>query len=247
MPRLPLWILLPNSLHITLTVLWCPFDSLMAAYRRVVAARYQKYQPHRLTPAQTALYRPQNVTTGHLARATVYRSYAVQKSLLTLGNSFAIVSNVERLNKSSASAPTSLIRTISGSLRPLDKDLKLTRLQAIDRVQRLHEKFQEYWLYPPWLVLPDGHFLVATMPVERMLAEIEKHGHPIGIVGPAQITMEQDSILVMHFRKDSRSRKTVEASAQEAKALVDEANLEAKRLARELAGQNIRELHRGQE
>jgi hypothetical protein len=153
------------------------------------------------------------------------------------------------LNKSTApntETGLSLVRTIAVASRKLDEDMNLSPLQAIDRLQKLHGKFQKHWYGSPWLVLVDGHPLPASVPVGKMLEEIEKHGEPIGIVGVARITKRQDSVLVMNFREDERSQKTVEKSAQDAKALVDKANEQADKIAKEIAEQKIHELHRGQ-
>ncbi|HEV2395719.1 MAG TPA: hypothetical protein VGS27_02095 [Candidatus Sulfotelmatobacter sp.] len=93
----------------------------------------------------------------------------------------------------------------------------------------------------------DGHPLPASVPVGKMLEEIEKHGEPIGIVGVARITKRQDSVLLMNFREDKQSKKTVEKSAQDAKALVDKANEHADKISKEMAEREIQGLHGGQE
>jgi hypothetical protein len=55
------------------------------------------------------------------------------------------------------------------------------------------------------------------MPVEKMLADIEEHGQPIGMVGIAWLKYsKRPGVLRMMFRKDAKSLKTVERSAQEA-------------------------------
>ncbi|MCU1301522.1 MAG: hypothetical protein JWQ87_1806 [Candidatus Sulfotelmatobacter sp.] len=142
-------------------------------------------------------------------------------------------------------AEHALIRTIAGASRRLDRDLTLSPLQAIDRLQKFNVKFQKYWLAAPWLVLEDSYVLPAPMPVAAMLEKIGKHGQPIGIVGVAQVTKQQDSVLVMHFRKDDRNRKRVEDSAQAAKAILDKANEEAARLAKEIFEKKIQSIHGG--
>lgn len=110
-----------------------------------------------------------------------------------------------------------LIRTIAGASRRLDEDLDLSPLQAIDRLQKLDAKFREQWIDVPQLVLGDGHTLPANMPVPQMLTEIAEHGIPIGIVGTALLKSTQRyTVLRMMFRKDEKSWKTVEASAQAA-------------------------------
>ena len=111
-----------------------------------------------------------------------------------------------------------LIRTIAGAARPLDEDLNLSPLQAIDRLQKFSEKFRELWLYySPWLVLKDGWTLAAQMPVQDMLADIKTHGEPVGIVGIAELTFsKRDAVLRLYFRKDKKSRETVDASAGQA-------------------------------
>ena len=152
------------------------------------------------------------------------------------------------LNKStgpSAETGLSLVRTIAVASRKLDDDMNLSPLQAIDRVQKLDAKFKKHWYLSPWLVLADGHPLLASVPVAKMLEEIEEHGAPIGIVGVAHITTRQDSVLVMKFRKDERSQKIVEKSAHDAKALADKASEEAARLAKEIVERQMQELHGG--
>lgn len=117
-----------------------------------------------------------------------------------------------------SSAERTLIRTIAGAQRPLDEDLNLTSLKAIDKLQNLNEKFREQWIHPsPWLVLEDCWVLPANMPVAKMLEDIEQHGKPIGIVGAALLKFSNKyAILRMMFRKDEKSRKTIDASAQAA-------------------------------
>src|SRR5437899_4223571 len=102
----------------------------------------------------------------------------------------------------------SLIRMIAGATRKLDTDLNMTKLQAIDRLQKLDAQFRENWYGHPWLVLEDCFTLPANMPVTAMLAEIEKHGSPVGIVGVASITPRRDHVFAMNFRADSKARKT---------------------------------------
>jgi len=101
----------------------------------------------------------------------------------------------------------------------------LSPLQAIDRLQRLRNQFHEQWIGPsPWLVLEDCFTLPATMPVQKMLEEIEEHGQPIGIVGMALLTeSNRHAVLQMLFRKDDKSRKTVERSTQAARRKLLEA------------------------
>lgn len=112
-----------------------------------------------------------------------------------------------------------LIRTIAGSARPLDEDLKLTRLGAIDRLQKTHEKFREQWIGPsPWLVLEDG-WTIPNAPVEKMLKAMDKHGEPVGMVGIAWLThSKRVGILQMLFRSkaDAKAAKAVKESAEEA-------------------------------
>ena len=117
-----------------------------------------------------------------------------------------------------------LIRTIAGSSRKLQDDLSLSPLQAIDRLQKLSEKFREQWIRPsPWLVLEDCWTLPASMSVAKMLEDIEKHAKPIGIVGMCLLKYSQRyAVLKMLFRKDEKTRKTVGESEREAmKRLVD--------------------------
>jgi hypothetical protein len=140
-----------------------------------------------------------------------------------------------------AETELTLIRTIAGAARALDEDLKVSPLQAIDRLQKLHSKFEQHWYAPPWLVLEDCYPLPATMPVERMLADIKKHGQPIGIVGVAKLTTKRDTILRMMFRKDDKSRKTVERSADVATKTLEEADKQAEEIKR----QELTKLHEG--
>lgn len=110
-----------------------------------------------------------------------------------------------------------LIRTIAGASRKLDEDLGLSPLQAIDRLLKMNAKFKGLWIHFPWLVLESGQHLSANMPVPQMLAEIAKHGEPIGIAGVALLkTTQRFTVLKMMFRKDERNRKTVEKSADTA-------------------------------
>lgn len=116
-----------------------------------------------------------------------------------------------------------LVRTIAVAARPLKSDMNLSPLQAIDRLQKLHAKFQEHWISPPWLVLSDCYTLPANMPVAKMLEEISRHGQPIGIVGVVQLKATlRYSVLQMTFRKDKESRNMVAISAQAALNKVNE-------------------------
>lgn len=126
---------------------------------------------------------------------------------------------------STVSTEHSLIRTIASASRKLDKDLDLSPLQAIDRLQRLSNQFQEQWIGPsPWLVLEDCYTLPAKMPVQKMLEEMETHGQPIGIVGMALLSVSnRHTVLQMLFRKDEKSRKTVERSANAARRILTSA------------------------
>lgn len=118
-----------------------------------------------------------------------------------------------------------LIRTIAATSRPLDKDLNLSQLQAIDRLHKTSERFKDQWIYPsPWLVLEDCYTLPARMPVPKMLEAMEKHGKPIGMVGMAWLTLSKRyAVLRMMFRKDAKSRKTIEESAQTAERILSDA------------------------
>jgi hypothetical protein len=122
------------------------------------------------------------------------------------------------------STERALIRTVAGATRKLDEDLKLSPLQAIDRLQKLHAKFREQWIGPsPWLVLEDCYVLPPNLPVEKMLEEIAAHGQPIGMVGMAFLKFSKRyAVLQMSFRsrKDEKSRKTIERSAKAAEGLL---------------------------
>jgi hypothetical protein len=108
-----------------------------------------------------------------------------------------------------------LIRTIAGASRKLDEDLGLSPLQAIDRLLKISAKFKEFWIHFPWLVLEGGQHLAANMPVPQMLAEIAKHGEPIGIAGVALLQeAKRYTTFKMMFRKAAKSRETLEESAE---------------------------------
>jgi hypothetical protein len=111
---------------------------------------------------------------------------------------------------------------VAGASRKLDEDLNLSPLQAIDRLQKLHEKFREQWIGPsPWLVLEDCYVLPPNMPVAKMLEEMTTHGRPIGIVGMALLKLSKRyAVLRMMFLKDTKSRKTIETSAKAAEGLL---------------------------
>jgi hypothetical protein len=117
-----------------------------------------------------------------------------------------------------------LIRTIAGSSRKLDEDIHMSPLQAIDRLQKLHEKFREQWIGPsPWLVLEDCYVLPPNMPVAKMLEEMATHGQPIGMVGMAFLKFSKRyAVLQMLFRSrnDVKSRKTIERSVKAAESLL---------------------------
>lgn len=114
-----------------------------------------------------------------------------------------------------ASPERVLIRTIAGASRKLDEDLGLSPLQAIDRLLKINAKFKGLWIRFPWLVLENGQPLAANMPVPQMLAEIAKHGEPIGIAGVALLQeAKRYTTLKMLFRKDEKSHESVEKSAE---------------------------------
>jgi hypothetical protein len=115
-----------------------------------------------------------------------------------------------------------LIRTIAGASRKLDEDLNLSSLQAIDRLQKLDEKFRPLWWKHPFLVLEDGYAIPAHMPVPTMLAQIETHGQPVGIVGVATLSTKKWTVLKQMFREDEKSRNTVESSATLAVSLFED-------------------------
>jgi len=114
----------------------------------------------------------------------------------------------------------SLIKTIARASRPLDEDLNLSKLQAIDRLQKLHERFREQWIGPsPWLVLEDGWTMPHYAPVEKTLQAMDKHGAAVGMVGIAWLpTAKRIGILQMLFRSkaDKKSSEMVRQSAEEA-------------------------------
>jgi hypothetical protein len=113
----------------------------------------------------------------------------------------------------------SLIKTIAVAARPLQKDMKLSRLQAIDRLQKLRDRFSEQWIgQSPCLVLKDA-WILPNGPIDKMLAAMESHGDPVGMVGIAWLThSKRVAILKMLFRAkaDKEAIKAVEKSANEA-------------------------------
>jgi hypothetical protein len=118
---------------------------------------------------------------------------------------------------------TSLIRLIAGSNRELTANMDLSPLQAIDRLQKLHERYKDAWAGSPWIVLPgsdtrkDGKgILPATMPVPEMLDAIKEYGAPCGIVGLAVLSDRTARVLKIHFRKEAKCRKAVDVSANTA-------------------------------
>jgi hypothetical protein len=115
------------------------------------------------------------------------------------------------------STERSLIRTIASTSRKPTEDDNVSPLKAIDRLLTLNTKFREHWITPPWLVLKDCYTIAANMPVPLLLAEIEKHGDAIGLVGMAKVSGgERRVVLKVNFRKDRKSQKTVDVSAQAA-------------------------------
>jgi hypothetical protein len=112
---------------------------------------------------------------------------------------------------------------IARAERELEKDLGLSELQAIDRVQKLHRRFEHQWIGAPWLVLPDTYCCSATMPVHQMLESIAEHGQPCGIVGLALLPHTKYKaksptyrVLKMFFRKSKECRAAVNLSADTA-------------------------------
>ena len=94
-----------------------------------------------------------------------------------------------------------LIRTIAVAQRPLEEDLKWSRLQIIDRLQKIQERFKEQWVgSSPCLVLKDG-WILPNGPIDKMLAAMDKHGDAVGMVGIAWLThAKRVAILQMLFR-----------------------------------------------
>lgn len=112
----------------------------------------------------------------------------------------------------------SLLKTIAGASRPLDEDLNLSKLQAIDRLQKLQERFRDLWIGPsPWLVL-DGYAL-PNAPVDEMLKKMDEHGDAVGMVGIAFLPNSgKIAVLRMLFRSkaNARAQQLVERAAAEA-------------------------------
>ena len=136
---------------------------------------------------------------------------------------FATVSNeMKNIRHKEAETELTLIRKIAGASRPLDKDLNLSALQAIDRLQKLDEQFAPLWWKHPFLVLEDSFTLPAPMPVSNMLAQIEAHGQPIGVVGVAVLSTRKWIVLKQMFRKDAKAVETVEGSAAVAVSIFED-------------------------
>jgi hypothetical protein len=143
--------------------------------------------------------------------------------VLDIANGLAILSNMNVAER----RERELVRTIAGASRKLDKDMEVSPLQAIDKLQKYRERFLEQWIFPsPWLVLEDCYTLPANLSVSKMLEEIENHGAPIGIVGMVWLKFSKRSgVLRVMFRKDDKSRKTIEHSAQAAEQILSDAIL----------------------
>jgi hypothetical protein len=128
----------------------------------------------------------------------------------------------------------SLVRMMASAKRGIYKPL--STLQKIDRLQKLHRKFEGDWIGSPWLVCPDVFCIPATMPVPEMLDAIAQHGEPCGIVGAALLhesTPPKFHVLSLHFNVKGECRKAVEASEKATwKKYIQ-------------ATQQIRELHKG--
>ena len=96
----------------------------------------------------------------------------------------------------------------------------LTRLGAIDRMRKLHAKFREQWIgASPCLVLADGYMLWPSVTVDNMLAKMDEHGDPVGMVGIAWLAhSKRVGILQMVFRAkaDTAAKKAVQRAANEA-------------------------------
>jgi len=124
------------------------------------------------------------------------------------------------------STERTLIRTIAGASRPLDEDLNLSPLQAIDRLQKLRAKFHDQWIGPsPWLVLADGWTMPHYAGIEKILEKMREHGDAVGMVGIAWLpTAQRIGILEMLFRSkaDKKAIKMVKQSAEEAKRRLPE-------------------------
>ncbi len=109
----------------------------------------------------------------------------------------------------------SLIKTIAVAARPLEADLPMSRLQMIDRLQKLQAKFRELWISPgPWLVM-DGYAL-PNAPVDKMLKKMDEYGDPVGMVGIAFLPHSgKTAVLKMLFRSkaDARAVRIMENAA----------------------------------
>jgi hypothetical protein len=106
---------------------------------------------------------------------------------------------------------------IAGAKRKIKKDLNLSTLQKIDRLQKLHHQFEGRWIGSPWLVCPDVECLPATMPVSEMLEAIAKHGEPCGIVGMALLPQSMTyRVLQVQFKADKECRAAVQKSVETA-------------------------------
>lgn len=97
--------------------------------------------------------------------------------------------------------------------------MPLSKLQAIDRLQKLQDKFSEQWIgQSPCLVLKDS-WILPNGPVDKMLAAMDKHGDAVGMVGIAWLKhSKRVGILQMLFRTkaDKDALKAVKQAADEA-------------------------------
>ena len=91
----------------------------------------------------------------------------------------------------------------------------MSRLQAIDRLQKLQERFRDLWIGPsPWLVL--NGYALPNVAVEEMLKKMDEYGDPVGMIGAAFLPhSKRIGILKMMFRgkADARARQLVEKAA----------------------------------
>ena len=109
----------------------------------------------------------------------------------------------------------SLIKVMAVAGRPLEKDMQLSRLQAIDRLQKLQERFKDLWIgQSPWLVL--NGYCCPNVAVEKMLAKMDEYSDPVGMIGVAYLPHSRKiGILKMLFRAraDTQARELVERAA----------------------------------
>ena len=104
-----------------------------------------------------------------------------------------------------------MLRFIASAARPLKNDPALTPLGAFDILQRIHRKYEGYWI-SIWLVCMDGFGdIVPTTPLQNAIELIEKHGGFAGIVGCA-IVARQFTFLKKPLKKGKKVEEILDAN-----------------------------------